>query len=232
MTPGRNERTKIRIAAVAIFLSMALSAPPGALAKDEDPAHVTHDGLVLVQDRNVAAAYVDPEADLSVYTKIMILDCYVAFKKDWVKDKKQSGSRLRISSSDVERIKADVASLFRDVFTETLAADGGYEIVNEAGNDVLLVRPAIIDLDIAAPDTGSAGRNRTYTTSSGAATLYIELFDSVSGDILARASDRKVDRSNVHMSYANRVTNRADARRGFRSWAILLRGRLDELHGK
>jgi hypothetical protein len=175
---------------------------------------------------------VDPEADLSGYTKIMILDCYVAFKKDWAKDHKRSGSLLSMSSSDVERIKVDVASLFRDVFTETLAADGGYEIVNEAGDDVLLVRPAIIDLDIAAPDTKSAGRSRTYTTTSGAATLYIELFDSVSGDILARAFDRKSDRSDVHMSYTNRVTNRADARRGFKSWATLLRDRLDELHGK
>ena len=35
-----------------------------------------------------------------------------------------------------------------------------------------------------------------------------------------------------YMSYTNRVTNRADARRMLGSWAGLLRDRLDEFHGK
>jgi len=69
----------------------------------------------------------------------------------------------------MEKIKADVAELFREVFTEKLGMDGGYEIVEAAGDDVLLVRPAIIDLDITAPDTMSAGRSRTYTSSAGTA---------------------------------------------------------------
>jgi hypothetical protein len=163
----------------------------------------------------------------------MILDCHVAFKKDWEKKTTKTGSRLRLSASDIDRIKTDVATLFRDVFTETLSGDDGYEIVNEAGDDVLLVRPAIIDLDIAAPDNMSGGRNRTYTTSSGSATILIELYDSTTGDILARAADRKSARnSGGYVSYTNRVTNRADARRMLRKWAEELRDTLDELHGK
>ncbi|MGI9248961.1 MAG: DUF3313 family protein [Woeseiaceae bacterium] len=192
----------------------------------------THDGLSLVEDREVAAAYIDTNADLSVYDKIMILDCHVAFKKDWEK-KTKTGSRIRVSSSDMDRIRADTAALLRDVFIEKLEEKDGYEIVNAAGDDVLLVRPAIIDLDIAAPDSMSAGRSRSYTTTAGSATLYIELYDSVTGDILARAADRKVARSTAgHMSYTNRVTNRADARRILGSWAELLRSKLDEFHGK
>ncbi len=190
--------------------------------------------MTLVPDRKVAAAYIDTDADLSVYDKIMILDCYVAFKKDWEKDHTQSSaSRIRISSSDMEKIKADVAELFREVFTEKLGGDGGYKIVEAAGDDVLLVRPAIIDLDITAPDTMGAGRSRTYTSSAGAATIYIELYDSVTGDILARAIDRKAARNvSGYMSYTNRVTNRADSRRMLGKWAELLRDRLDEFHGK
>ena len=133
----------------------------------------------------------------------------------------------------MEKIKTDVAGLFREVFTEKLGGDGGYEIVEAAGDDVLLVRPAIIDLDITAPDTMQAGRSRTYTSSAGTATIYIELYDSVTGDILARAADRKAARSvGGYMSYTNRVTNRADARRMLGTWAELLRDRLDEFHGK
>jgi len=226
--------TRCNVFAAAVLVSvLILFASPAAVAQKKEPPQETHDGLILVEDRNVAAAYVDPDADLSVYNKIMILDCYVAFKKDWEKKAKKTGSRVRVSSSDIERIKVDVAALFRDVFTEKLASDDGYEIVTAAGDDVLLVRPAIIDLDITAPDTMSAGRTHTYTTSSGAATLYIELYDSVTGDILARAADRKEARSaGGYMTYSSRVTNRSDARRMLGRWADQLRVKLDELHGK
>jgi hypothetical protein len=233
MKHERDELTRTGIAAVVISLALLLSAPQGAFAQEQEPPQETHDGLTLVPDRKVAVAYVDSDADFSVYDKIMILDCYVGFKKNWKRDQKQAGSRISISSSDMEKIKADVAELFREVFTEKLSGDGGYEIVEAAGDDVLLVRPGIIDLDITAPDTMSAGRSSTYTSSAGAATIYIELYDSVTGDILARAADRKAARSVAgHLSYTNRVTNRADARRMMGTWAELLRDRLDEFHGK
>ncbi len=233
MKHERYELTRTGIAAVVLSLALLLSAPQGTFAQKQEPPQETHDGLTLVPDRKVAAAYMDSDADFSIYDKIMILDCYVAFKKDWQRDQKRSGSHISISSSDMEKIKADVAELFREVFTEKLGGDGGYEIVEAAGDDVLLVRPAIIDLDITAPDTIQAGRSRTYTSSAGAATIYIELYDSVTGDILARAADRKAARSvGGYISYSNRVTNKADARRMLGSWADLLRDRLDEFHGK
>ena len=79
---------------------------------------------------------------------------------------------------------------------------------------------AIVDLDITAADVRTAGRSRTYTTSTGAATLYIELFDSLSGDILGRAADRRVARQAGNMmTWNNRVTNTAEARRMFGRWA-------------
>lgn len=227
------EREGVRTGSVAalIFSAALLAAPVATLA--QDAAQDTFDGLVLLPDSKVAAAYVDPEADFSGYNKIMILDCYVAFKKNWQRDHKRAGSNISVSSSDMEKIKAGVAELFREVFTEKLGGDGGYEIVEAAGEDVLLVRPAIIDLDVTAPDTMSAGRTSTYTASSGAATIYIELYDSVSGDILARAADRKAaERMGGQITYTNRVTNKADAKRMLGAWADLLRARLDEFHGK
>lgn len=221
------------ILAAAVVMSFALLAPPAAIAEKQELAEETHDGLTLVPDRKVAAAYIDSAADFSAYNKVMILDCHVAFKKNWQRDHKRAGSNISVSSSDMEKIKTEVAVMFREIFAEELSGDGGYEIVDTAGDDVLLVRPAIIDLDITAPDTMSAGRSRTYTTSSGAATLFIELYDSTTGDILARAADRKAaERMGGYLSYTNRVTNQADARRMMRGWAKLLRERLDEFHGK
>jgi hypothetical protein len=82
------------------------------------------------------------------------------------------------------------------------------------------LRPAIIDLDITAPDIQRGGRSRTYTATTGAATLYIQLFDSLTGDIVGRAADRQTARrGGGFTTQANRVTNRAEASRAFRRWA-------------
>lgn len=236
MKQDRHQRIFFRMAGtslVMVVMFAALSSAISSASAQEPPPQISYDGLTLVSDRAVKLAYLDPDADLSVYDKVMIVDCYVAFRKDWAKDKQRAGSRIRISASDVERIIADTSTLFRDVFTEKLAEDDGYEIVNVAGEGVLLIRPAIIDLDIEAPDTMSAGRSRTYTATAGSATLYIELYDSVTGDILARAVDREVARqAGGYMSYSNRVTNRAEARRMLGKWADLLREKLDELHSE
>ena len=135
------------------------------------------------------AALIDPDADFSVFERVAILDPHVAFRSNWLRDQNRTRSR-NIRATDVERIKADVASLFKDVFTERLEA-AGYEVVNYSDEDVLVLRPAIIDLDVNAPDTRNTGRQRTYTATTGAATLMLELFDSLSGDLIGRAADRR-----------------------------------------
>ena len=104
----------------------------------------------------------------------------------------------------------------------------GFEVVDELDHDVLLLRPAIIDLDITAPDSMSAGRTRTFSATTGSATLYIELYDAVSGQIIGRAGDRQAVRNaGGSVSWSNRVTNTADARRMFSGWASTLRTFLD-----
>ena len=70
---------------------------------------------------------------------------------------------------------------------------------------------------------------RTYTATTGAATLLLELFDSTTGQILGRAVDRRTaGRSSGFATRSNRVTNRGDARREFRAWADQLVEFLDQ----
>ncbi len=211
------------------FLTLAsfLFAPLVVQADEHEAPEVTWDGLVAVEDSDVAIAYIDPEADFSVFKRVSILEPFVAFRSNWEQDQNRSRSG-NVRASDVERIKSDVADIFIDVFVEQLEA-AGFEVVNYVGEDVLILRPAIIDLDITAPDTGGAGRTRTYTKNSGAATLFMELYDSYSGDIIGRAIDRRAARSTGGFGVrSNRVTNRADARRAFRAWADALIEFLDQ----
>lgn len=211
-----------------LLLTIILCAPIAVLAQDEES---DWDGLVEIDSSNVASAFIDPAADFSVFQRVAILEPYVAFRSNWLRDQNRSRSR-NVRASDVERIKADVADLFLSVFTESLEA-AGYDVVNYSDEDVLILRPAVIDLDITAPDVRSAGRSRTYTASAGAATLFLELFDSYTGDLVGRAIDRRATRSSGGFAVrSNRVTNRADARREFRSWANKLVEFLDSHYVK
>ena len=191
---------------------------------------MTHDGLMPVEGAKVQAAYIDPNANFGVFRRVVILDPAVSFRSNWQRDQNRSRTQ-NVGTGDLERIKSDVAKLFKEVFKERLEMNDGYKVVDEAGEDVLLLRPVIIDLDITAPDTSSGGRTRTYATTTGAATLYIEVFDSVSGDIIGRAVDRQVVRSPANrLTWSTSITNAQDARRMFGRWADQLRGFLDQYY--
>jgi hypothetical protein len=193
-----------------------------------DDSNPQFENLAPVEDSKVAKAYVDPNADFSVFKRVMILETFVAFRSGWERDQRRGTRGTRISASDMERIKTGVSELFNSVFIEVLEADDGFEVVTEPDYDVLLIRAAIIDLEITAPDTMTPGRSTSFTADSGAATLYIELYDSVSGQIIGRALDRQSARNpGSVMRWTNRASNTADARRVFRGWATQLRTFLD-----
>ncbi len=222
---NRSTKSLGLLSAVALLASMALAEEAAA------PTGPSFDDLVAVENPRVAGAWLDPNADFGVFKRVALLEPYVAFRANWQRDANRNRTR-NIRQRDMDRIKADVATQFERVFVERLEA-AGYEISEYTGEDVLLIRPAVIDLDVTAPDTRTAGRSHTFTTSTGAATLYIELFDSWSGDIIGRAVDRQVVRNAGGMvQWSNSVTNAADARRMFGRWADKLIEFLDEQYGK
>ena len=216
--------SRFPLALLAAFTLLNLNF--AAHAEDKPAAtavNIAFDDLVPVGDPKVAMAYINPEADFSVFKRVAIMQPFVAFRSNWQRDQNRSSTR-NISTRDMERIKADVATLFERVFSERLEA-AGYAVVDVMGDDVLLLRPAIIDLDVTAPDLNTAGRTRNFTASTGAATLYIELYDSVTGDILGRAADRQsVRNAGNTISWSNSVSNMADANRMIGRWADRLVG--------
>ena len=215
---------------VPVTLATMLLVTAGtASAKQEELPQITEDGLHRVADSKMAIVYAEPGADLAQYERIQLMDAYVAFKKNWARDQRsRSADKLRISSRDIEKIKTDLAKEFQAVFRKTLE-DGGYEIVDEAGEDVLLVRPAIINLDVNAPDTMRAGRSMSFTSTAGEMTLYIEIYDSITGDLIAKALDRKADTSRQsYYTWTNSVTNKAAAKRILQGWADILLDALNE----
>ena len=210
---------------LTILTALTVLMSASAFAKKKYP-EVTVEGLERVHDSKLALVYAEPGATLEGYNRIYLVDAYVAFKKNWRRDQNR-GVSTRVTTGDMDKIKTSVAELFNEIFTEALT-EAGYELVTERAEDVLIVKPAIIDLDVNAPDTMSAGMNRTYTDSAGAMTLYIELYDSETDDLLAKALDPKSDRRNGFMNWQTGPANRAAARRMMKPWAEVLVQALDE----
>jgi hypothetical protein len=106
------------------------------------------------------------------------------------------------------------------------------EGVDNSAQDLLLLSPDIINLDVTAPDTMVAGRSRSFTASAGSMTLLMGFYDAVSGSLLARVVDSKAAHDSGYMQISNSVTNMADANRIFRKWAKILVEKTDAAHGK
>jgi len=197
-------------------------------AKTKELPEISDDGLHLVKDSKLAVVYVEPGADLGEYKRIMLISPEVAFKKNWERDLK-SRSASKLSTVNTKKIKKDLAQEFETVFTEKLTS-GGYELVEEAASDVLLVRPSIVNLDITAPNQHGSGRSSSYARSAGEMTLYIELFDSETGDLIAKAVDRRVDNPNDagFYTWSTSSSNKQAANRILTGWADILLNALNE----
>ena len=219
--------------ALAIFVALILTA---CASSGDSPPAKTHDGLMLVPDSQFDEVYRKPGADLSVYTELGLEPCKVAFKKNWLRD--QNSSRLdlssRVTQKDVDRIKDSLGALCDEEFRAALLEDPAYSIVDAHadGEQVLVLRPAIINLDINAPDIQSANRARSYTTSAGEMTLSLELFDATTGETLARAVDKKRGIDDSRMQWSSSVSNSAEAKRMLKRWTKILREGLDEARGQ
>ena len=207
----------------ALIFSISVGAP--AWAKKDLP-EVNDEGMVLVENSELASVYADPGADLGVYKRFILLDATVSFKKNWKRDQ-NFPNPLKVKDSDMVKIQEDVADLFREVFTKELI-DGGYAMADEPGPDVLLIKPAIVDLDIEAPDIPSSTRTYSYSRSAGEMTLNLELYDSLTDDKIVKATDRKKDPDYMRMEWRTSVSNRSDAKRMMTAWAKALRDLLDE----
>ena len=220
---------QVYLVAVLAFFFVAMMAVPVAWAKEKLP-EVSKDGLHLLKHTKVRIAYAKPGASLDKYTKVKMLDCYVQFKKNWERDYNMNevGLEGRVTDKDADRIKQTLAAEFNKVFTKVLTK-AGHEVVDDVGPDVLLLRPAIINLDVTAPDLMTAGFSQTYTASAGQMTLYMEMYDSKSSTLLARVIDPEAGQGGGIAMSANRVTNTAEADQILTHWAKLLAGHLGDV---
>jgi hypothetical protein len=199
----------------------ATTANPAALPES------TPEGLVRVHGSQADVVYVLPGADLSTYNAVMLDEPEVAFVKNWRWDYNDKVSfENQISSSDMVTMINTGKDLLKESFTKQLG-EGGYAVVKAPGPNVLRVKASLMDLDAYAPDPNlrQSGLNRTYTQGAGEATMVVELRDSVTGQLLAQAYDRKSGKEGFASGTSgsrNHATNMTDAQAALDYWAGML----------
>jgi len=211
----------IMVPAVTLCASVAIAAAEG------DPNQVSDDGLQLVKKDRNGEIYANPDVDWSIYTEISLEDAAVSFRRNWQRDQNRYDP-FKVKAADMERIKSSLSQQFREIFTEELTKDNGYIMSDVSGPNVLTIKPAIVNLDINAPDTNRPYNSKSYTDYAGEMTLQLELYDSLTGELLATASDRRRSPYRGYYQWTTSVSNKMDADRMLRQWAETLRKKLDE----
>ena len=220
-----------------LSLSLAVSAclvfaTARTLDASEPPPQVSKDGLQLQKQTKQRLVYLKPGAKFSQYNRVAILECYVEFRKNWARDYNSEHVELenQVTDSDIQRMKSALSAEFKKVFVKELTK-GGYQVVDTAAPDVLVLRPALVNVDATAPDLMTASMEHTVVRSAGQMTLYLELWDSTTNTILARVMDAEADQQPFAQP-ASRVTNTAAADTILKSWADEFVSHLDAVHGK
>ena len=154
------------------------------------------DDLVRVSSGRAGALYLRPHADFRSYRKVRLQPSEIAFDKDWARDFNRSTRSLRNRVSDqdarraIEEWQPRVDRIFADAFTRNALAP-----VAEAGPDVLMIRPVIINVRVTAPERPASGRVRTFAREAGSATLVLEARDSLTRQLVGVAVENRVVRS-------------------------------------
>lgn len=195
----------------------------GAWAAEDWPQK-SHDGLVLEKKSRSGAIYKLPGADLGEYDKVSLVDAYVAFRKNYKRDHNRQAMTLedRLSDKDLDKMRTWMAQEFKKMFEKVLVEEGGHQLAEQGTPGTLIIRPAIVNLDVTAPDKMTSAEEESFTASAGSMTLYMELYDGGTGQILYRIVDAEAGLDRGYMRWTNSVTNKAEADRILRKWATAL----------
>lgn len=211
----------------ALFLVTGGCAVQPALSTSPD-AERSFDGLYPFEHTVVDRAWARADIDLSGYTKIKLEGAGISFRpakpaaKTNLAQARSNQSNFEIDAKTRDRLRQTVS----DAFVKELSKLEQFEITEEIGPDVLIIRAGLLDVVSRVPADVSA-RSDIYLTSVGEATLMLEVIDSESGAVLLRAVDRKAAESHGMPFPSNSVSNWVEVKRLAQFWGALLRERLD-----
>jgi hypothetical protein len=173
---------------VVLWYTGATGALP-ILATGPD-ADVTEEGLHRVDPSIMEAAWVKPDLDLSVYTRILLMPSAVQFREV---DERSFNARTRIGVTefplDDER-KEWLREIWRQAVDARFTQEQSYEFYDGAGSKLLVVQGFLVDVVSHIPPE-DVGSGVTYISDPWIASVVLELRDATTAELLARTMDRR-----------------------------------------
>jgi hypothetical protein len=214
-------------ASAVLFTSALLAAPRLQTGPDTE---ITHDGLHRVDKTAMDMAWVKPDLDLTAYDRMMLGGAGMAFTTVDSDGRRYWPGRSNETEFPIDEDgRARLQEIFHEIFLDELSENENYELVNDPGPGTLLLVGSLIDVvSHVPPQDQCVGRCEIYLTEVGEATLIVELRDSVTNEILARAVDRRAADTGGWATEMNSVTAWSEVRQLARTWSRLIRRRLDD----
>lgn len=206
----------LRSSTLGLMLIASLSAHAES---SRDDASLSFDGMPRVESRYFAYVWAKPDAHFAGYKKLLVLPAEISYKR---KSRKGASvtENFELTDAQMKRLR----EMLYEAFKKELVDKGGWEMTDQPGPDVMLVRGGLIDLVVNVPERH--GRVTYFVDTFGEATLVIEFYDSQTREILARVADRRAAKP-----FGNQMGTDLEApgevRRAFGIWAKRLREGLD-----
>lgn len=190
-------------------------------------AEMSFDGLMPVKNGTFARAWVDPDIDITRYSKILPGEAKFEFRAVRPVPGTSSRSSSRNEFPISEQNQQKLIDTVNEIFNEELGKSKYFTLTDKPGPDVLIIEGAMLDIVSRVPPE-RAGRSDIFLSRVGEATLVLQLVDSESLETIYRAAERRAaETAGGRAINANTVTTWAEVKRLARRWATKLRSGLD-----
>ena len=217
----------LMLAIVAAACSVGCTTASPTIQTGPDAA-VSFDGLHEIDNSRADIAWAVPDIDLSGYTSILPVSLGIEYTEVANKANTAVTRAQRGPYFIDDKARAEFESLVGEIFMEELQKSDRFRVVDERGPNTLIVAGGLLDVTSQVPPTKVGSSSRIYLSSIGDATLVLEIRDSETNRILARAIDRRAaEPIGSSFQTSNSVSDSAEIRRLIRYWATGLREALD-----
>jgi len=217
------------LAALVAMLAMATSCTqPAALPRfDAQLPATTDEGLRRLDHGRFAVALARPGSSFSNYHALRFEYSGIHYRTppgpaaDW--------GRLSNYPMPDETMARLMAGL-EEIFSEAVQRDLAWQTAAEPGPGVLLARITLLDLVLTSPLRNLAGDTDNWSSSLGSFTLVVDLVDTETGVLIARAAERRsIQSQTIRPIQAAPGAATYESRRIFREWGSKLTSLLDGL---
>jgi len=197
-------------------------------------ADVTYDGLERRQTSTIQNVWIKADVDLASYSRYM-LDVDLEFRVPRDDDGRSRVREFPLSEADTESLTTIVEMTIRD----ELLKSRYFSEAQAPAPDVAHIHIRLMDIVALVPtEPGNrigdneelAGAAFGVVSSVGEATLVGEVFDSTSGEIIARFVERRAGKQAVGGVQSSRASGWAEIVPGIRNWGAIVRDDMDAIH--